>query len=139
MSCARYNFSILDGSSKLTSAALLRHDASQGIGRLTAADLELGSEAGKNASAEEMEATAMTHKTFDTFASDWSGCTNVAFEKVMQKFKANNAGHKVGESNACVMIIENLTTRTCSLFWLLSLRLLRLREERKRRQNILLL
>jgi len=88
-----FNHGSTDGSSKLTSAALLRHDASQGIGRLTAADLEVGSEAGKDAT-EMMEATAMTHKTFDTFASDWSGCTNVAFEKVMQKFKANNAGHK---------------------------------------------
>ena len=26
--------------------------------------------------------TGVTHKTFDTFASDWSGCTNVAFDKV---------------------------------------------------------
>jgi len=65
-----------------------------GVGRLTAADLQLGSEAGKDATADMLDATAMTHKTFDTFASDWSGCTNVAFEKVMQKFKANNAGHK---------------------------------------------
>jgi len=89
-----FNHGSTDGSSKLTSAALLRHDASQGIGRLTAADLELGSEAGKEATTEVMEATAMTHKTFDTFASDWSGCTNVAFEKVILKFKANNAGHK---------------------------------------------
>jgi len=78
----------------LTSAALLRHDASQGIGRLTAADLQVGNESEKDVNAEVLEATAMTHKTFDTFASDWSGCTNVAFDKVLQKFKANNAGHK---------------------------------------------
>merc|ERR1719228_132866 len=89
-----YSYGVPDGGSKLTSAALLRHDASQGVGRLTAADLQLGSEAGKDVTAEMVDATAMTHKTFDTFASDWSGCTNVAFEKVMQKFKTNNAGHK---------------------------------------------
>ena len=38
--------------------------------------------------------TGVTHKTFDTFASDWSGCTIVAFDKVINKFKATNAGHK---------------------------------------------
>jgi len=89
-----FNHASTDGNSKLTSAALLRHDASQGIGRLTATDIDLGSEAGNDANEAVMEATAMTHKTFDTFASDWSGCTNLAFEKVIQKFKANNAGHK---------------------------------------------
>merc|ERR1719228_1337423 len=66
-----YSYGIPDGGSKLTSAALLRHDASQGIGRLTAADLELGTEAGKEGNEDVLEATAMTHKTFDTFASDW--------------------------------------------------------------------
>ena len=55
------------GESKLTTAALLRHDAVQG-------GLKLG--------AGEDDATGVTHKTFDTFASDWSGCTNVAFDKV---------------------------------------------------------
>jgi len=86
-----FNHGSSDGSSKLTSAALMRHDASQGIGRLTASDIDIAE--GEN-NDEIQEATAMTHKTFDTFASDWSGCTNVAFEKVIQKFKANNAGHK---------------------------------------------
>ena len=43
---------------------------------------------------EQQDATAVTHKTFDTFASDWSGCTNMAFDKVINKFKASNAGHK---------------------------------------------
>ena len=37
----------------------------------------------------------MTNKTFDTFASDWTGCTNLAFEKVMLRFKADRAGDKV--------------------------------------------
>ena len=71
--------SISDGS-KLTTAALLRHDATFGAG---AKD-----EAGAG------DATEMTHKTFDTFASDWSGCTNVAFEKILMKFKASRSGDK---------------------------------------------
>ena len=37
----------------------------------------------------------MTHKTFDTFASDWTQCTNVAFDKLLKKFQLQNAGHKV--------------------------------------------
>ena len=57
------------GESKLTTAALLRHDAVQG-------GLKLG------AAGEDEDVTGVTHKTFDTFASDWSGCTNVAFDKV---------------------------------------------------------
>ena len=57
------------GESKLTTAALLQHDAVQG-------GLKLG------AAGEEDDVTGVTHKTFDTFASDWSGCTNVAFDKV---------------------------------------------------------
>lgn len=86
--------SISDGS-KLTTAALLRHDATFGAGaKLTSADIEAGlgkDEAGAG------DATEMTHKTFDTFASDWSGCTNVAFEKILMKFKASRSGDKVFE------------------------------------------
>ena len=36
----------------------------------------------------------MTNKTFDTFASDWSQCTNVAFEKLITQFSAKSAGQK---------------------------------------------
>ena len=92
--------------SKLTSAALLRHDASQGIGRLTAADLQVGNEPNKDVNDEVLEATAMTHKTFDTFASDWSGCTNVAFDKVLQKFKANLI---LFQSMLCTLLIISLS------------------------------
>ena len=81
------NISFVDGS-KLTTAALLRHDATFGLGtKLTSADIEAGGG--------EVDVTDMTHNTFDTFASDWSGCTNVAFEKVLQKFKASRSGDKV--------------------------------------------
>ena len=81
-----------DGSN-LTAAALLRHDATFGVGsKLTSADIEAGLGHGDGSA---KDTTEMTHKTFDTFASDWSGCTNVAFEKVLMKFKASRAGDKV--------------------------------------------
>ena len=83
---------ISDGSN-LTAAALLRHDATFGVGsKLTSADIEAGLGHGDGSA---KDVTEMTHKTFDTFASDWSGCTNVAFEKVLMKFKASRAGDKV--------------------------------------------
>ena len=75
-----FNHGETGGESKLTTAALLRHDAVQGGLKLGAGEAE--------------DITGVTHKTFDTFASDWSGCTNVAFDKVINKFKASNAGHK---------------------------------------------
>ena len=37
----------------------------------------------------------MTNKTFDTFASDWTQCTNIAFDKLLKKFQLKNAHHKV--------------------------------------------
>ena len=37
----------------------------------------------------------MTNKTFDTFASDWTQCTNVAFDKLLKKFQMKNSNHKV--------------------------------------------
>ena len=40
----------------------------------------------------------MTKKTFDTFASDWTQCTNVAFDKILKKFQLQNSNHKVRES-----------------------------------------
>jgi hypothetical protein len=45
--------------------------------------------------AEETLTLKMTNKTFDTFASDWTQCTNVAFDKLLRKFQLQNAGHKV--------------------------------------------
>ena len=44
----------------------------------------------------------MTKKTFDTFASDWTQCTNVAFDKLIKKFQLQNAGHKVDGAIATV-------------------------------------
>ena len=82
---------LISEGSKLTAAALLRHDATFGVGsKLTSDDIATGHEDGGT-----RDATEMTHKTFDTFASDWSGCTNLAFEKVLTKFKASRAGDKM--------------------------------------------
>ena len=95
--------------SKLTTAALLRHDASFGVGgKLTASDIDAadGDEKMK-------DVTEMTHKTFDTFASDWSGCTNVAFEKVLQKFKASRSGDKVFINSMNSMCLKGKCVSTC--------------------------
>ncbi|XP_068623812.1 RRP12-like protein [Battus philenor] len=35
-----------------------------------------------------------TFKTFQTFASDWSQCSNVSFSKLLNRFDSNNAVHK---------------------------------------------
>ena len=94
---------LADGNSKLTAAALLRHDATFGTGnKLTADDIQLDMD--NDGKVQEM--TAMTHKTFDTFASDWTGCTNVAFEKVLLKFKASRSGDKVNEKSGFCMEVK---------------------------------
>ncbi|XP_032528017.2 RRP12-like protein [Danaus plexippus] len=35
-----------------------------------------------------------TFKTFQTFASDWSQCSNISFSKLLTRFDTNNAVHK---------------------------------------------
>ncbi|CAH0758421.1 unnamed protein product [Diatraea saccharalis] len=35
-----------------------------------------------------------TYKTFQTFASDWSQCSNISFSKLLNRFDSNNAVHK---------------------------------------------
>ncbi|XP_034828226.1 RRP12-like protein [Maniola hyperantus] len=35
-----------------------------------------------------------TYKTFQTFASDWSQCSNISFSKLLTRFDSNNAVHK---------------------------------------------
>ena len=35
-----------------------------------------------------------TEKTFDTFASDWTQCSNVSFKRLIQKFDSKSAHHK---------------------------------------------
>ncbi|CAB0020940.1 unnamed protein product, partial [Nesidiocoris tenuis] len=38
--------------------------------------------------------TTTTYKTFDTFASDWSACSNVSFSRLITKFRPDSAAHK---------------------------------------------
>ncbi|KAF6205471.1 hypothetical protein GE061_019644 [Apolygus lucorum] len=38
--------------------------------------------------------TTTTCKTFDTFASDWSACSNQSFSRLITKFRADSATHK---------------------------------------------
>ena len=71
---------------------------------MTSDDIELG--LGDDDKVKDV--TAITHKTFDTFASDWSGCTNVAFEKVLVKFKASRSGDKVRTTLFCPGPRDNL-------------------------------
>ena len=59
---------------KLTAECLLRHEA------------VLGQTASSVAGS--------TVRTSDTFASDWSGCTNMSFGKLLTRFSASNAHHK---------------------------------------------
>ncbi|KAK3918716.1 RRP12-like protein [Frankliniella fusca] len=73
--------------SKLTSDALRKHDAFMGT-KPEKIDVDeeetefCGSVAGKS------------FKTFQTFASDWSACSNVSFSNFLKRFTANSALHK---------------------------------------------
>ncbi|CAB4066317.1 RRP12 [Lepeophtheirus salmonis] len=69
--------------SKLTAENLLKHTVA------------LGGEASSRGEEEEENATlGATFKTFDTFASDWTQCTHVSFNKIIKKFDSTNAQHK---------------------------------------------
>jgi len=76
------------GAGKLTAAALMRHDALQGDADTMNEGLD------KMSINDETLTLGMTNKTFDTFASEWTQCTNIAFDKLMKKFQLKNAHHK---------------------------------------------
>lgn len=71
------------GSTGLTSEALRKHDAFTGSNEVAM---------------EEDKATesffASTAKTFDTFASDWSNCSNKSFSRLVDHFRSDSAVHK---------------------------------------------
>jgi len=71
------------GAGKLTAAALMRHDALLG-----------NTDVSSTMEQDETLSLGMTKKTFDTFASDWTQCTNVAFDKILKKFQLQNSNHK---------------------------------------------
>ncbi|XP_026740295.1 RRP12-like protein [Trichoplusia ni] len=98
------------GSTGLTQQAVLKHDAMMTYSH---ASNKNKSEAENELSiAKELENMSMkstddvseseysgsmrpsTYKTFQTFASDWSQCSNLSFSKLLNKFDSNNAHHK---------------------------------------------
>ena len=74
--------------SKLTAESLLKHQTLLGE----------GGDGRKSGTAGEVDDDAMTlgqtEKTFETFASDWTQCTNMSFGKLMRSFSTNNAHHR---------------------------------------------
>jgi hypothetical protein len=64
------------GPSKLTAESLLRHDV------LTA---KAGQEPGQGAGSD-VVSLGQTAKTFETWASDWTGCENASFNRLVAKF-----------------------------------------------------
>jgi len=77
------------GPGKLTAAALMRHEALLSEQPTSSDGTPMATE-----DQEDAISLGMTKKTFDTFASDWTQCTNVAFDKILRKFQVQNAGHK---------------------------------------------
>ncbi|XP_072934195.1 RRP12-like protein [Epargyreus clarus] len=97
------------GNSGLTQQAMLKHDAMMTYSHSTAkpksaAENELTiakefeSMSMKSGEDSDTEYTGTmrsgTFRTFQTFASDWSQCSNVSFSKLLSKFDSNNALHK---------------------------------------------
>ncbi|KAG6446784.1 RRP12-like protein [Manduca sexta] len=98
------------GSTGLTQQAVLKHDAMMTYGHSTgkpqsekeneliiAKELEnMSMKSGEDGSESEYSGTMRsgTYKTFQTFASDWSQCSNVSFSKLLNRFDSNNALHK---------------------------------------------
>lgn len=71
------------GSTGLTSEALRKHDAFTGSSA-TAMEEDKATES----------FFASTAKTFDTFASDWSNCSNKSFSRLVDHFRSDSAVHK---------------------------------------------
>jgi ribosomal RNA-processing protein 12 len=76
------------GPSKLTEETLLKHDALM-VGPMRNA--VGGDVADKD---EDALTLGQTHKTFDTFASDWTQCSNVSFNRLIQRFNGNSTHHR---------------------------------------------
>ncbi|GBP39109.1 RRP12-like protein [Eumeta japonica] len=97
------------GNTGLTQEAVLKHDAIITYGHKTGiqkSDVENDLAIVKDfesmsvKSGEETESQysgsskSGTFKTFQTFASDWSQCSNISFTKLLTRFDSNNAVHK---------------------------------------------
>lgn len=73
------------GPSNLTTDAIRKHDAvSSFIPPACSSQSEMENDASEESS----------FKTFNTFASDWSDCSNKSFSKLMHVFRPDSAMHK---------------------------------------------
>ncbi len=75
------------GPNKLTAENLLKHESLM----VGARDRPASDE---QATGDDTATLGQTFKTFDTFASDWTQCSNVSFSRIMQKFNGTNAQHR---------------------------------------------
>lgn len=98
------------GSTGLTQQAVSKHEAMMTYGHKTnktksdaeneltiVKELEnMSVKTGDEGSESEYSGTLRsgTFKTFQTFASDWSQCSNISFHKLLNRFDSNNALHK---------------------------------------------
>ncbi|CAK1541827.1 unnamed protein product [Leptosia nina] len=91
------------GGTGLTQQALQKHDAMTLYGHKKSEDddsiaKEFESMSVRTGDDTETEYSASqksgTFKTFQTFASDWSQCSNVSFSKLLTRFDSNNIVHK---------------------------------------------
>ena len=78
------------GPNKLTAESLLKHDALM-VGAKCGAAL---SAAASTTQEDDALTLGQTNKTFDTFASDWTQCSNVSFKRLIQKFDSKSAHHR---------------------------------------------
>ena len=78
------------GPNKLTAESLLKHDA-----LMVGAKGGAAPSTGPSSTREDDALTlGQTNKTFDTFASDWTQCSNVSFKRLIQKFDSKSAHHR---------------------------------------------
>ncbi|KAK0081235.1 hypothetical protein PV325_012542 [Microctonus aethiopoides] len=70
------------GSTGLTTESLQKHNAVQGL--KTSNQIEIDDD----------ESSTGTFKTYDTFASDYSNCSNISFSRFLNHFQTSSAIHK---------------------------------------------
>ena len=75
--------------SKLTAESLLKHQTL--LGETPDSRKNVNNDDGDN---DDAMTLGQTEKTFETFASDWTQCTNMSFGKLMRSFSTNNAHHR---------------------------------------------
>ena len=73
--------------SKLTAESLLKHQTLLGED-VDSRSMSVGDDN------DDALTLGQTEKTFETFASDWTQCTNMSFGKLMRSFSTKNAHHR---------------------------------------------